>query len=68
MVKCRANSVLSTHLSSHSSVIFVSRFFPKGLIDVIRRELPDLAPMQDGDGKYGSQGIPLDGVLWKELC
>ncbi|KAL7483450.1 hypothetical protein ACHAW6_009101 [Cyclotella cf. meneghiniana] len=39
-----------------------------GLIDVICHELPDFAPMQDGDGKYGSRGIPLDGALWKELC
>lgn len=52
--------------------IFANNLLPlmlqQGLIKVIQQELPDIAPMEDGEGKYGSKGIPLDGKLWKELC
>mmetsp|Transcript_8076 Transcript_8076/g.16466 ORF Transcript_8076/g.16466 Transcript_8076/m.16466 type:complete len:267 (-) Transcript_8076:92-892(-) len=40
----------------------------EGLMDVVTRELPDLAPMEDGEGKYGTSGLPLEGELWKVLC
>lgn len=36
----------------------------EGLVDLIRREYPHLAPMEEGS----SVGIPLEGKLWEELC
>lgn len=36
----------------------------EGLMDVIRRDYPHLIPMTDGNGQFGSQGIPLEGKLW----
>lgn len=37
----------------------------KGLI---KKHYPQLAPMTDGNGKYGDTGIPLEEKLWFELC
>lgn len=34
------------------------------LLDLIKREHPDLAPMEEG----ATKGIPLEGRLWDELC
>ena len=39
-----------------------------GVIDIIKRDFPHLAPMEDGDGKYGQTGVPVEAALWKELC
>lgn len=38
-----------------------------GLMNTLTKDFPELAPMEDGDGKYGDKGIPLEGKLWKEL-
>ena len=38
------------------------------LMKLISREFPHVAPMTDGNGKYGKTGVPLDGKLWTELC
>ena len=35
-----------------------------GLMEVIRRDYPSLIPMTDGNGKFGDQGIPMEGKLW----
>jgi lysophospholipase L1-like esterase len=40
----------------------------KGLMDLIENEYPYLSPMFDGSGKYGEQGVPLEGSLWGEMC
>lgn len=40
----------------------------EGLMKLIQTEFPQLAPMTDGNGKYGSIGIPLQEKLWHELC
>jgi len=40
----------------------------EGLMNVLTSDFPQLAPMEDGDGKNGAKGIPLEGALWKELC
>ncbi|KAL7543280.1 hypothetical protein ACHAXR_012584 [Thalassiosira sp. AJA248-18] len=40
----------------------------EGLMNTITSDFPELAPMEDGNGKYGEKGIPLEGALWKELC
>lgn len=41
-----------------------------GLMDVLKKHHPDLLPMEDedGGGKYGTNGIPLEEKLWSELC
>jgi len=39
-----------------------------GIMDVLQSQFPDITPMTDGDGKYGSRGIPLEEKLWTELC
>jgi isoamyl acetate esterase len=36
----------------------------QGLIELIRKDFPDLAPQQDGE----DSGIPLEEKLWEELC
>ncbi len=36
----------------------------QGLMELIRRELPDLAPMED----EGTTGLPMEEKLWTELC
>jgi len=35
-----------------------------GLLDLIKREHPHLAPQEE----KSSVGIPLEGILWEELC
>ena len=44
-----------------------NRLVYKGLMEVITTNYADIAPMTDGEGKYGSIGIPLEEKLWKEL-
>ena len=51
------------HLSASGN-----RLLYEGFMDVVTRDFPQLAPMEDGDGKYGTIGIPLEGDLWKDLC
>lgn len=38
------------------------------IMDTIKTHFPKLAPMEDGDGKNGSIGIPMEEKLWTELC
>ncbi|KAL7548962.1 hypothetical protein ACHAWF_012233, partial [Thalassiosira exigua] len=45
-----------------------NKLLHEGLMDLLSKEFPHLSPMEDGDGKYGKTGIPLEGALWKELC
>lgn len=37
------------------------------LMTLIQKEYPQLAPMADGNGKYGKLGVPLENKLWHEL-
>jgi lysophospholipase L1-like esterase len=47
-----------------------NRLVYQGLMELIETQLPDLAPMsdEDGQGKYGTQGVPMQEELWKKLC
>ena len=36
----------------------------EGLMNLLKKEYPKLAPMEEGS----SEGIPLEGKLWEELC
>lgn len=38
----------------------------KGLMSAIAEKYPHVLPMEDGDGKYGTSGIPLDEELWQK--
>ena len=40
----------------------------QGLMKLIQEEHAHLMPMMDGNGKYGTQGVPLEGNLWREMC
>jgi lysophospholipase L1-like esterase len=40
----------------------------EGLTKLIAEEFPHLAPMTDGNGKYGTAGVPLEEELWKVRC
>eukprot|EP00591_Stephanopyxis_turris_P005298 CAMPEP_0195525180 /NCGR_PEP_ID=MMETSP0794_2-20130614/25481_1 /TAXON_ID=515487 /ORGANISM="Stephanopyxis turris, Strain CCMP 815" /LENGTH=265 /DNA_ID=CAMNT_0040655575 /DNA_START=81 /DNA_END=878 /DNA_ORIENTATION=+ len=40
----------------------------EGLMALLQNDFPGLLPMYDGDGKYGTVGVPLEEKLWKELC
>lgn len=51
------------HLSESGNVLAY-----EGLMDLIRRELPHLLPMTDGEGRYGKSGVALEEKLWGELC
>jgi hypothetical protein len=51
------------HLTGSGNVLIY-----EGLMNVIWTELPELAPMTDGEGRYGTIGLPLEEKLWNELC
>ena len=40
----------------------------QGIMATITKHYPKLLPMQDGDGKHGASGIPVEEKLWSELC
>ena len=42
----------------------------EGLMKVVQTDFPKLAPMddEDGEGRYGSSGLPVEEKLWKEIC
>jgi lysophospholipase L1-like esterase len=42
----------------------------QGLMETLSRDFPDILPMSDsdGEGRYGTTGVPLEGKLWRELC
>jgi len=39
----------------------------EGLMDVITTDFPDLAPIEDGNGKNGDKGIRVEGALWRDM-
>eukprot|EP00980_Cylindrotheca_fusiformis_P021199 scaffold8150_cov118-Cylindrotheca_fusiformis.AAC.8 len=39
-----------------------------GLMKLLQKDHPNLLPMVDGEGKYGADGVPLEGKLWREMC
>lgn len=39
----------------------------EALVQAIQETFPQLSPMTDGNGRYGSIGIPLEEKLWTEL-
>ena len=39
-----------------------------GIMETIQKHFPKIAPMEDGDGKYGTSGVPVEEKLWKELA
>jgi lysophospholipase L1-like esterase len=45
-----------------------NRLIFDALISKIRSDFPHLAPMVDGDEKYGETGIPVEEKLFTELC
>lgn len=51
------------HLSSSGNQLVYD-----GLMNLIQLEYPHLLPMTDGNGRYGTSGIPLEEKLWRELC
>ena len=44
-----------------------NRLVHKAIMEVLKKDFPHIAPMVDGDGKYGTNGIPLEEPLWREL-
>eukprot|EP00977_Amphora_coffeiformis_P010047 scaffold2353_cov167-Amphora_coffeaeformis.AAC.38 len=44
-----------------------NRLVHKGIMEVLKKDFPHVAPMMDGDGRYGTNGIPLEEPLWREL-
>jgi len=46
-----------------------NRLMWEGLMRAIQSDFPDLAPMSndDGEGRYGKNGIPVEEKLWTEL-
>ena len=47
-----------------------NRLIYQAVMNVIQGQFPNLAPMKDddGEGKYGSSGLPVEEKLWQELC
>jgi isoamyl acetate esterase len=39
----------------------------QGIMECLRNNFPHLLPMEDGNGKYGTTGIPMEEKLWQEL-
>jgi isoamyl acetate esterase len=58
--------VLGSYLSDglHLSEAGNQKLF-EGLMSLISSQFPHLAPMVDGEGKYGATGVPLEEELWK---
>lgn len=44
-----------------------NRLVYQGFMDLLQEKYPDLAPMEDGEGKWGTTGIPVEEKLWQEL-
>jgi lysophospholipase L1-like esterase len=51
------------HLSGSGNVLLF-----EGLSRLIHEEFPELAPMVNGEGKYGDSGIPQEGLVWSDIC
>jgi lysophospholipase L1-like esterase len=53
------------HLNEHGN-----RKIFQGLMEVLSTDFPDILPMSDsdGDGRYGTTGVPLEEKLWRQLC
>jgi lysophospholipase L1-like esterase len=45
-----------------------NRIIYEGLMDLIKKEYPHLAPREYIDGEYQEGGIPVEEKLWDELC
>ena len=45
-----------------------NRALYNGLMDLLEANRPEVLPMMDGDGRYGTKGVPLEEKLWRELC
>jgi lysophospholipase L1-like esterase len=51
------------HLSGSGNVLLF-----EGLLSLVQKKYPKLAPMEDGEGKYGAAGIPVEGMVWSDIC
>mmetsp|Transcript_5141 Transcript_5141/g.7604 ORF Transcript_5141/g.7604 Transcript_5141/m.7604 type:complete len:306 (+) Transcript_5141:34-951(+) len=51
------------HLNNEGNAIVY-----RGLMETLKEHHHELLPMVDGDGRYGSSGVPLEEKLWSELC
>lgn len=58
----RDNLIDGLHLTAKGNVLVY-----RGLMELLERDFPDLAPMNDGEGRQGKQGVPLDQKLWSEF-
>ena len=58
----RDNLVDGLHLTGKGNILVY-----ESLMQVIEKELPHVAPMKDGQGKYGTVGVPLEHKLWNEF-
>jgi lysophospholipase L1-like esterase len=44
-----------------------NRLVYQAFMELLQEKYPDLAPMEDGEGKWGTTGIPVEEKLWQEL-
>jgi lysophospholipase L1-like esterase len=44
-----------------------NRLVYQGIMELLQDKYPALTPMEDGEGKWGATGIPLEEKLWQEL-
>jgi lysophospholipase L1-like esterase len=44
-----------------------NRLVYQAFMELLQEKYPHLAPMEDGEGKWGKAGIPLEEKLWQEL-
>jgi lysophospholipase L1-like esterase len=44
-----------------------NRLVYQAFMELLQEKYPDLAPMEDGEGKWGKAGIPVEEKLWQEL-
>jgi lysophospholipase L1-like esterase len=44
-----------------------NRLVYQAFMELLQEKYPQLAPMEDGEGKWGEAGIPLEEKLWQEL-
>jgi lysophospholipase L1-like esterase len=44
-----------------------NRLVYQAFMELLQKKYPHLAPMEDGEGKWGKAGIPVEEKLWQEL-
>ena len=44
-----------------------NRLLHKGITEVLKKDFPNILPMVDGEGQHGTNGVPLEEPLWREL-